>query len=39
MSKEKKTNLLDSKFYRVYFTCLAVAVVLILLGTVWLMTV
>ena len=37
MSKKKKTNLLDSKFYRVYFTCLAVAVVVILAGTVWLM--
>jgi len=39
MSKNKKTNLLDSKFYRVYFTCLAAAVVVILVGTVWLMTV
>ena len=37
MSKNKKTNLLDSKFYRVYFTCLAAAVVVILVGTVWLM--
>lgn len=37
MSKDKKTNLLDSKFYRVYFTCLAAAVALILVGTVWLM--
>ena len=37
MSKTKKTNLLDSKFYRIYFSCLAAAVMLILLGTVWLM--
>lgn len=37
MSKKKKTNLLDSKFYRVYFTCLAAAAVVILVGTVWLM--
>ena len=37
MSKKKKKSLLDSKFYRVYFTCLAAAAVLILVGTVWLM--
>ena len=39
MSMKKKKSLLDSKFYRVYFTCLAVAAVVILVGTVWLMTV
>ncbi len=37
MSTNKKKNLLDSKFYRIYFTCLAAAVVLILVGTVWLL--
>ena len=37
MSKSKKKNLLDSKFYRIYFTCLAAAAVVILVGTVWLM--
>lgn len=37
MSKKKKKSLLDSKFYRVYFTCLAAAAVVILVGTVWLM--
>ena len=37
MSKKKKKSLLDSKFYRVYFTCLAAAAALILVGTVWLL--
>ena len=36
--KKKKKSLLDSRFYRVYFTVVAGALVLILVGTVWLMS-
>lgn len=38
MSKKKKKSLLDSRFYRIYFTVLGAALVLILVGTVWLMS-
>ena len=39
MSKKtkKKKSLLDSRFYRIYFTVVGVALALILMGTVWLM--
>lgn len=37
MSKKKKKHLLDYRFYRVYFTVLGAALVLILGFTVWLM--
>ena len=37
MSKKKKKSLLDSRFYRVYFTVLGAALVVILVGTLWLM--
>lgn len=37
MSKSKKKSLLDSKFYRIYFTALAASVALILVFTVWLL--
>lgn len=35
--KSKKRGLLDDRFYRIYFAVLAAALVLILIGTVWLM--
>ena len=35
--KKKKKSLLDSRFYRIYFTVLGAALTLILIGTVWLM--
>lgn len=36
--KKKKKRLLDSRFYRVYFTVIGVVLLLILMGTVWLMS-
>ena len=36
--KKKKKSLMRSRFYRVYFTVVAAALVLILVGTVWLMS-
>ena len=39
MSKrKKKKRLLDSRFYQIYFTVVAAALVVILVGTVWLMS-
>ncbi|MGX8705845.1 MAG: hypothetical protein ACSW8J_04620, partial [bacterium] len=35
--KKRKKSLLDSRFYRIYFTVLGAALTLILIGTVWLM--
>ena len=36
--KKKKKSLLDSRFYRIYFTVVVAVLVLILVGTVWLMS-